>query len=549
MESNNYKPLPIPPRREIKQDNRQIKAKATFSFNTSFADVEITADININKTAPKPQRIVKVNDKESEIKMMFYKMRNIARSSFNKANEDPFSFYMQADFMKNFEDDFENVAQLDDYFPSYQKMSFDQLRTYYSWRTKVRKGIIDEVDISYAFIYVYEIINGIGIDNCDDGLEKLINLWSRFREFNDQTDKYLLHWIKDYFIYFPVKMQFNDFVNEHGLHTHYPSVYAYGSDPKYSFDLFLAISKYDITKSIFYIGENEKLIKGAFIFTLEELRKKFANTEGKFEDLLFFSLTKKALWKPFNRTLFYPVQNSRDRKVNISDKEVYVQRHGQWSYNTVILSESGRLIITYIMKEIEASLRTYTNYKYKLQTTPPSLDVKTQNQLTNAGVLFPRFIKECAYNYYKLSTRTVVQINTKALEKIRDEAAITQEKLIVEEESEIKALKPQNEQSVTVEVDIPIIEFEETQAQINENNEWANLRESLTDIQIQALKVIIKGDDINAFAREQKLMPEVIAEEINDKAVDIIGDTIMEFDGSVEIYEDYFDNIKEMLEQ
>ena len=52
---------------------------------------------------------------------------------------------------------------------------------------------------------------------------------------------------------------------------------------------------------------------------------------------------------------------------------------------------------------------------------------------------------------------------------------------------------------------------------------------------------------IKAFADENGIMLEVLADSINEKAADFIGDSILEFADGMAIYEDYREKIAEMV--
>lgn len=74
----------------------------------------------------------------------FIKMRRLARvpqnAGYLSGSRDRLQavlFYKQAKFMENFEDDYEGNAPFSMYFPNYQMMSYEQLRTYFTWRSRV----------------------------------------------------------------------------------------------------------------------------------------------------------------------------------------------------------------------------------------------------------------------------------------------------------------------------------------------------------------------------------------------------------------------------
>ena len=125
---------------------------------------------------------------KDEVREIFDQMREISRVYKNPAlnqsrfydyrvqQENARIFYEQGMFMKDFEDHYEKKITCSAYYPRYQMMGYDQLRTYFTWRTQVREGYVEKTSLSYAFLYLYELLNHIGVENPQDGLEKLIKI-------------------------------------------------------------------------------------------------------------------------------------------------------------------------------------------------------------------------------------------------------------------------------------------------------------------------------------------------------------------------------------
>ena len=68
----------------------------------------------------------------------------------------------------------------------------------------------------------------------------------------------------------------------------------------------------------------------------------------------------------------------------------------------------------------------------------------------------------------------------------------------------------------------------------------------MTETEAKALYIILNGEtDLKQFADRQGVMLEILAEGINEKAADIIGDALL--DNEFEIYEDYLEEVKEVL--
>ena len=83
------------------------------------------------------------------------------------------NFYNQGMLMKDYEDNSPWYGDLRKYFPTYHDLNLRQLRGYFTWRTKVRRGEFIKTCSTFAYIYIYEILNGIGAPSVENRLEKL----------------------------------------------------------------------------------------------------------------------------------------------------------------------------------------------------------------------------------------------------------------------------------------------------------------------------------------------------------------------------------------
>ena len=286
---------------------------------------------------PVPEHIE--SREEDPVRELFNRMRDIAREDrypgFRNSNfydqrmqrENAKTFYKQGMFMKDFEDEYEKTVPYSSYFPSYQMMGYDQLRTFFTWRTQIRKEKVEHISLSYAYLYIYELLNNIGVDSPEEGLGRLLFFWEAFRVYDKSVDKYVPRWLKDYHIYYELPRSFLDFVEENGLEAYYPGM----KDEEEGFDFYCAISKYDIRKSVFYGEGREDMIQRCFFFTLERLREALAKGGFAFESCLFQPARNMSIWVPFKGALFYPSVRQRDRKVVLSRREVYVCSHNEWT--------------------------------------------------------------------------------------------------------------------------------------------------------------------------------------------------------------------------
>lgn len=84
------------------------------------------------------------------------------------------------------------------YWPTYESMSGDQQSWYFYWRTEVRNENYINTDLSYIFIYIYELLNGVGWKTQQEGYEKLVRIWKEYQQRFPKMDAYLHSWTFDF---------------------------------------------------------------------------------------------------------------------------------------------------------------------------------------------------------------------------------------------------------------------------------------------------------------------------------------------------------------
>ncbi len=182
---------------DIKMLIERIMAEARTHQSARFSN-EIYADEPILKTGRQMQNF---------LPDQYRKMREISRWQ-----EDPKGgagrwlseaelFYRQGLLMADFEDDCPYNGTFKSYFPTYNAMSDRQLRGYFTWRAQVRRGTVEETSTSFAFLYLYELICGIGVDDPLDGFNKIKAFWDVYRAFEPGIDRFARVWLQDYAVF------------------------------------------------------------------------------------------------------------------------------------------------------------------------------------------------------------------------------------------------------------------------------------------------------------------------------------------------------------
>lgn len=182
---------------DVKMLIERIMAEARTHQSARFSN-KIYADEPILKTGRQMQNF---------LPDQYRKMREISRwqddpkGGAGRWLSEAELFYRQGLLMANFEDDCPYNGTFKSYFPTYNAMSDRQLRGYFTWRAQVRRGNIEETSTSFAFLYLYELICDIGVDDPLDGFDKIKAFWGAYRAFEPGIDRFARVWLQDYAVF------------------------------------------------------------------------------------------------------------------------------------------------------------------------------------------------------------------------------------------------------------------------------------------------------------------------------------------------------------
>lgn len=182
---------------DVKMLIERIMAEARTHQSARFSN-KIYADEPILKTGRQMQNF---------LPDQYRKMREISRwqddpkGGAGRWLSEAELFYRQGLLMADFEDDCPYNGTFKSYFPTYNAMSDRQLRGYFTWRAQVRRKKVEETSTSFAFLYLYELICGIGVDNPRDGFRKIKAFWESYRAYEPGIDRFARVWLQDYAVF------------------------------------------------------------------------------------------------------------------------------------------------------------------------------------------------------------------------------------------------------------------------------------------------------------------------------------------------------------
>lgn len=459
--------------------------------------------------------------KRSKVPEKLRDMRNIAYSANAQWRSGNWIFYEQGKFMEDFEDDYEYNGDFKSYYPTYRDMSTEQLRGYFSWRTKVRRGEINETCRSFVFVYIYEILNQIGVSSPDNGFWQLKSFWESYRVYDSYIDAYMQEWLADYVIYYNLDPSLirevgnlADFTSDQSLLILMTCEF---HNEEEVFSALADLSSYHIDESKFYkeYPEDVKAVAYNVILGISKYCDKYR--ENSFCVSIFGKKTSTP-YNMFRSAVFYDRDPHRNCQYTVNKICSYQCRNGHWICEKVSCKGKSSKLGA-ILKTMECIMRREYNFKYKLK--PAEVTKITNNIIENE---IEKFLESKSKN--KTAVKEI-KIDTSKLNEIREASDKTRDKLIVDEEFEeiISETPPIPEQpAVTAENQTP-----------------------LNDTEYKFMQCLLYGADYSVLIKNG-IMLSVLADSVNEKLFDEFGDTVIEFNGDVPmIVEDYTDDLKGMV--
>ena len=438
------------------------------------------------------------------------------------------TFYRQAVFMKDYQDDYPWQGDFFHYFSTYRDLNTPQLRGYFSWRTKIRKGIFEPIPLSAAYIYIYELLNGIGADSGEDRLAKI-------RNFVNQSVKAGIFSPSDF-------RTVEDWIPALGILLGLsPEIIA-----KYADDSFLKrdavleklmkpreYSDAEVLEALKFVA-GKKLDKspvlnherGAFLFA-EAWR---IGTETAFDSgntlfALCFGARGTTRWYPLINAVYYEEHAPEDRDYVLNSMHSLHCRNGIWTQEGYDPRNEQKSLLSAFLHEADCRFRRYLKTGRYLQEKEADAWALP---IINAAIQTDR-------KSVLEASRPKITIDLSGLEKIRSDALTTQNSLLTETET-----MP----------DLPIEAPHTEEPDVPERIEEPELNTALPldPVYVKILRKLLRDEPVQDMIREQHLMPALIADTVNELFYDEIGDTVLLCeDDRLAVVDDYREDIKQLI--
>lgn len=487
-------------------DTNRMKKAAEWFYSTVFRDEAI-----------KPR----ATTTDEKLPSLLRTARSLESGTNNAWQSRESIFLKQAKLLANYEDDYAFEGNVIRYYPTYQALTDRELRGYFSWRTKLRKGNVQKTSLSFAFLYIYELINQVGVSDPLEGYQKLKAFQDVYSQLDDSILPYLGKWMTDYVVYYGL---------DANLMGNSPQVIFDRSitvldlvqeqaDTKVMYALKQLAPKW-LSRSKFY-GANRADCDTVIVRILRKVSNHYAKHTKKSMVEQYFGKLSQFQVQLFDTAVFCNPLKNRSREYALDERCIYRCQNGLWTVtkHPGSLRPCGKL--EDLLKTIDAIMREEYAYKHPLKY---ETEIKWLTKLIREEVQGLLAEKKAA------ETKKIT-IDYSQLARIRQEAAVTQDKLTVEEDLDDPAsvLKPVPEP-------VPAIE---TASAAPEKDECP-----LNEAEYRLLQCLLYSRNLHWIQQEGYIL-SVLSDSINDKLYDIFMDSVV--DDTATLVEDYIDELKEMV--
>lgn len=437
------------------------------------------------------------------------------------------NFYRQGKFMEDYEDDEPWTGDVQRYFPTYHDLNIRQLRGYFTWRTRVRRGEFTPVAASMAYLYLYELLNGIGAGSPEEALEKMREFETGFLDAgmgDAQMRKNLRRWMLDYGVLCRVPAeQLRPLIDPIVLAK--DEALAVLRDPEASGDgaVFAALcslsgKKLEQSPAVKKEGERGKHLFAAVWSTALRMGAE----DGRDFFTACFGERKAFPWYPLANAVYWEENPHPDTEYILNPCRTYRCRGGVWREQRYDGLYFDRQRLQTLLREADRLLRKELKTGHYLREMPGD----------GWAAVYVEAAIEAERQAAIEAARPKVTLDLSSLDKIRQDAQVTRDSLLTEEEMDSGA----EEEKVTA-----------ASSEQPEPESGGNVA-GLDPVHTRILQALLKGEPVEAELKENHLMPSVVADTINEALFDEIGDNVLEEDGDkLAVVEDYREEILQLF--
>lgn len=410
------------------------------------------------------------------------------------------------------------------FMPQYQQMSREQKDYYFYWRDEVRAGRYIRTDVSYVYLYAYEIINLPEKCSAEEGLRKLLLLWKTYRKELRGIDKYFSVWIQDFCLIYrltPPADLLDGCLAELISLTSFKEFYLFDTDAMTAEglrSLLFYFSDYDYHTSRYYTADSREAFEGHMCAVLGPLLSHIVATVD-----MAYAPTSLLVREAFPNSLctyevkcrleieYYPLARAAELRSAVTAAVKYTENRLRAS-----LGVKSRLSVRGLSEEHKAHIDVYFDTLFR------KVLAEQRKQHT------PEYEHK-----YDAPKETLSFVGADDIERLSWKNTM---RLVVDaEETERTDVTPLTPATV------PVAEHVDGAAAAASST--AEDARTLSTEQTDFLVGILRGE-----YRPSGMQADVLAEGINEAFLDMIGDIVLEQDNGVySLIEDYREDVEAWL--
>ena len=497
------------------------------------------------------------------------KMRELQRTPRGRTWSETRLFYEQALLMRDFEDNCPYHGQFLSYYPTYRSMTDRQLRGYFTWRARVRAGQVEHTADSFAYVYLYELLMGIGVEPGRRGFEAIEAFWKTYRQFDEGLDRYVPDWLVDYAVEhdLPASLAAPYAHLEHdeaiavlervekgalatapaqGRRRQPTDFAAAASEASELAGAVCQLSSYRLDESRLYKERPDDLARVLHaVYSRLALYYRGSRTQGLTETLFGTRFAVRHVM--YASAVRYEPGLHPDCVYELSPTRRYTCRNGLWTCESYHDGGARSAKLGQIVRAVDRQLRLALGYPHPLKDHAEAkylvkiIDGEVSDYLAWRRANAPRH----------------VEIDLSKLAGIRSAAAVTREALLVDEEREDSqvagpsALPPSSNSFAAKNAAAELWAGEEPKATLTSCAQGAfgagddgNDALGLSSEERALLRALLGGEKYLGTGNV-----DLLVDSINEKLFDLLGDTAVEFGASGEprLVEDYVEDVRGQL--
>lgn len=418
------------------------------------------------------------------------------------------------------------------YYPTYRDLPKPVLEGYFGWRTRARRGEYGPAPTSFLFLHVYELLALIGVSSAEEGLQRLNSLAAHYRI--PALISYLKGWTRDFVIYYQLTDRWDEVLAELRAEDRIREILRRPGkfEPAEIRAAMEAVSGYGLSRSAFLRDRPEvcdEAMSRVYLAVCED-RKKRGNP--RFPER-FSGLRGSWRYEMFRNALFSEPEDCPNCRIEVDPVRAYVRKDRAWKVSGLGCNRplERSPLMTALMRETDRCLRELFGEGRPLKEADLEPDL--------AAVVW-----EAAARYdrdRRAAEKPKLILHRELLSGIRSDAEDTMSRLL---EGADEDLLPAPEDRKSAGAEAGAKTTRETQAAPEPTP--AGLRPE----EAEFLRLVLTGGDWRSFCAANMLLPSILADAVNEKLLDLIGDTVLEeTDGGYAVIEDYLDDVNSLLGQ